>query len=110
MKKLLIALILPFMFGCATPDKPLSLDEKRQWQAEQYIVQARQAVFLAEAYVAIKKDEWPEDKVTKYTDLIDRVNIVIDGAEKLVAENDYASFESQKIIMDTLIQALESEQ
>ena len=108
--KWLMILFLPLaLMGCATPDKPLSLDEEKQWQAEQYVIQARQAVFLGEAYIAIKKDEWPADKVEKYQALIARINIVIDGAEKLIEENDYASFESQKIIMDTLIQALEDQ-
>ena len=107
MKKWLMILFLPLaLMGCATPDKPLSLDEEKQWQIQQSIITARNVVFVAEAYVAVEGKDWPEDKLKDYKKLIAIAKTSIDGVERLLQENDLLSAESQAIMMEVFIEAL----
>ena len=110
MKKLLLIPIFLLAACASPPDKPMSMNEQQVFQMQSAINQSSLALTVFEAYISIKSDEWPEEKIDEYTRVAEVVRTAIAGWQALVDENDLATARSQEIIVQTLIEGLKARQ
>ena len=109
--KFLTVVVVALLVGCAgSPDKPMSLEEQQVMQATQFVNNADLYVHAFSTYVSLKCDEWDEQKCEDYLALAERGTAAVALARDLLAENNLSSVETQKLIIDALLEEMERRQ
>ncbi len=86
---------------------PLTEQEKQAINLQRTIDISLATVRGANIYISIKSDDWPEDRVQKYRDIVAIAKSAIHTMQALLDEGDIQSAESQRIIIDGILDTLE---
>lgn len=111
-RAIIVALCAFVLTACGTTPAdpnapPLTSEEKQAIDLQKAVDYSLVTVRAVNIYISIKSDEWPEEKVTKYRDIVAVAKSAINTMQALLDEGDIQSAQSQQIIIDGILTALE---
>ncbi len=110
MKRLIIAVLLMFTFGCATTSDPGALPPTELERQQSTINSVNLGMLVLRSYVALESDDWSDEKLAKYQFYLDELDIAIAVWQAFVDGGSLADASTQQLIVTSLIEAMEKRQ
>lgn len=109
MKHIIVAFMLAFMLGgCVTPPvdpnaPPLTQEEQLVLNMQKAIDYSRFALIGFDAYIVLKSNDWPEDKLRDFNLYADDIRAAIDATQDYLDAGNFTAVALSQVAAEELI-------